>query len=338
MSGNLPLVSIVIVNFNGKRWLKNCFESINNQVYPNLEVIVVDNNSTDNSVAYIKKYPEYKLIENKNNLGFAEGNNIGVSNAKGDFYFLLNNDTVLIESDLISKAISFLLKNKKIGVLQPKICLLAHPGKIDLCGSFWTPTTMLYHYGCYQDEKLKMFDHNFPVFTCKGAAMFVRKTCVDNVGLFDPDFWCYYEETDFCHRVWLDGFECWYFSETKLLHANGGTSQGFRNDFIQYHNFKNKLRSFINNFRGLERVAVIFKFTLTAILYCALSIANKRPRNINAVFAAYWWNIKKLFAKNNKLVPIHKAALPSIVIKNPGIRYYFDLVKDLKKHKYDENV
>ncbi len=339
MSKSRPLVSVIIVNFNGLSWLKNCLSSLSKQDYLKLEVIVVDNNSTDSSVAYIRKnHPTYKVICNNSNFGFAKGNNIGVEHASGHYFFLLNNDTVLIENDLITKSIFFLLSNTKIGVLQPKICLLDNPNKIDLCGSFWTPTTMLYHYGCFQDEKMPIFDYNFPIFTCKGAAMFIRRECVEKVGLFDPDFWCYYEETDFCHRIWLSGYQCWYFSEAKLLHSNGGTSLSFQNDFIQYHNFKNKLRSFIKNFSGFERVFVVFKFTLTAILFSFLSLLKGKPKIVTAILASFWWNVKKLRHSKSPKIKRVISSIPDIVIKSPGFSYYIDLIKDLKKHKYVEEV
>jgi len=339
MKNKTLLVSIIIVNFNGKKWLEGCLASIKKQTYSKLEVIIVDNNSTDTSVTFIKKkYPEFKIVLNNDNVGFAQGNNLGVEVATGDVYFLLNNDTILCEDDLIEKTIKFVKKNPKIGVLQPKICLLNNPDKIDLCGSFWTPTTMLYHYGCFQDEHDPLFNKNFPVFTCKGAAMFIRKECVEEVGLFDPDFWCYYEETDFCHRVWSVGYECWYFSETKMLHSNGGTSLGFQNDFIQFHNFKNKLRSFIKNFSGFHRVSVLFRFTLTTVFFAVMSLVIQKPKNIKAIFSAYVWNIKKLYSDRNTKRTVIKNKIPAKVTKNPGLQYYIDLVRDLKLHTYDADI
>jgi hypothetical protein len=339
MIRKLPLVSIIIVNFNGKKWLVDCLDSIRKHDYGALEVIVVDNNSSDDSVKFIKAtYPSAKIVLNNENLGFAEGNNRGVAAATGEYYFLLNNDTILCDQDLIRKSITFLVAHPKIGVIQPKICLLNHPDKIDLCGSFWTSTTMLYHYGCFQDESDPLFSTDFPVFTCKGAAMFVKKTCVDAIGLFDSDFWCYYEETDFCHRAWLAGYECWYFSQAKILHSNGGTSLGFNNEFIQFHNTKNKLRSFIKNFRGVQRVYVIGIFMLTSIFYIFISLYLKQPKNIKSIAQAYIWNIKKAYSLWGQKERVITGKIPSMVIKKPGLRYYLDLIHDLKKHNYKNDV
>lgn len=334
MNSTQPVVSIVIVNFNGKNWLSACLPTIYTQSYEHIEVIVVDNNSQDGSVEYVKEnFPEIQVLCNSSNVGFAEGNNQGVAIAKGDFFFLLNSDTQLNDLYLVEKSIHFLQMHPKIGVLQPKICLLMNPNKIDLCGSFWTPTTMLYHYGCFQDENDPLFNQSFPVFTCKGAALFIRRECVEQVGLFDADFWCYYEETDFCHRVWLSGYECWYFSEVKMLHFNGGTSLNFDNSFIQYHNCKNKLRSFIKNFSGFERISVITRFTLSTVVLAGIFLFTGRWKSILSIFQAYSWNIKKLQEKQSRSNRLH-GSIPDLVIRSPKPVYYIDLIKDLKTHDY----
>lgn len=336
MKSNTPLVSIVIVNYNGIHWLKTCLESIYRQTYINFEIIFVDNNSSDKSVEFVNSnFPKVNVILNKKNEGFAKGNNIGISIAKGKYYFLLNNDTNLIEIDLIEKSLNFLNKNSKVGSLQPKICLLDNPKLIDLCGSFWTPTTVLYHFGFHQEESSKIFNKNFPVFTCKGAAMFVRKKCVEEIGLFDEDFWCYYEETDFCHRAWMAGWESWYFSESKLLHANGGTSSTFDSDFIQFHNFKNKLRSFIKNFHGKERIIILSKFTLVSFIFCIFSLITGRPKNILSIIMAYIWNINKLTQSTHIK---SYGEIPPYVIVRPKLRYYIDLLKNLKNHDYSKDI
>ena len=94
MKSDYPLVSLIIVNWNGKKWLRNCLDSVYSQNYKNFEVIFVDNASTDDSVDFVKdNYPETKIIQNEDNYGFAKGNNIATRIAKGKYLFFLNNDT-----------------------------------------------------------------------------------------------------------------------------------------------------------------------------------------------------------------------------------------------------
>jgi GT2 family glycosyltransferase len=326
------LISIIIVNWNGRKWLKNCFDSIYQQTYKNLEIILVDNNSSDNSVSYIRKnYPKIKIILNDKNYGFAKGNNLGLKVAKGDYYFLINNDTYIKDVDLISKLISFLEKKPEVSLVQPQIRLLENPQKIDVCGSFWTNTTLLYHFGYHKFIKYKKYNQSFPVFSVKGAAMLIRKDIVNKIGLFDEKFWCYYEETDFCHRVWLSGGECWYFPETYLLHAEGGTSINFDNYFLQYHSFKNKIRSFIKNFEGINLIIVLFKFFIISIIFILLNLAKLKFRVSLSIIKAWLWNI--YFIKNTIRNKTHKIKkIPKKIIKNPHPLYYIYLFLGLEKY------
>ncbi|MBU4223242.1 MAG: glycosyltransferase family 2 protein, partial [Euryarchaeota archaeon] len=94
MNNPSPLVSVIIVNYNGKQYLKNCLSSLSAQSYPAIEVIFVDNASSDGSVEYVRKeFPSVRIIESKKNLGFAKGNNLGIREARGELIATLNNDT-----------------------------------------------------------------------------------------------------------------------------------------------------------------------------------------------------------------------------------------------------
>ena len=130
---NKPLVSIVILNYNGKKYIKNCIESIKNQKYSNIELILVDNASTDGSMVGLKKlYPEIKLIINNQNLGSAKANNIGAESSKGEYLFFLNIDTKL-DSYCIDNLVETFKSDTEIGICACKE--LSYDGKIQWnCG------------------------------------------------------------------------------------------------------------------------------------------------------------------------------------------------------------
>lgn len=288
----LPVISIIIVNWNGKRWLKPCLESVFRQTYRHFEVILVDNGSGDDSVEYLaENFPKVKVIPLDQNLGFAKGNNAGIAKAKGDIVFLLNNDTV-IDKDMLEKIVP-IFDNPKIGTVQPKIVLQREPGKLDLAGAFWTSTTFLSYFGLRADSTLQKYNEPLKVFSNKGAAMFVRKSMLDKIGSFDEDFWCYYEETDLCHRAWLAGFECWYYPVSTCHHANGGTSLRLENSFIQFHNFKNKFLSFLKNFEARSLVMIIPTY-----LFCLLGLIvffglKGEGSKSMALIKSLIWNVQK---------------------------------------------
>src|SRR3989344_355191 len=143
----MPSVSIIVLNWNGKSFLKSCLDSLKKITYSPLEIIVVDNNSIDGSQEFVKKnYQKVSLIENKKNYGFAQGNNIGFRAAKGDYILFLNNDTV-VTPNFLEILISDFKKNKKIGCLQPQMRVMKNKNLIDSIGSFMTFTGFLYHYG-----------------------------------------------------------------------------------------------------------------------------------------------------------------------------------------------
>src|SRR5258708_22997252 len=116
---NKPLVSILIVNWNGAELLPKCLNSLRKQSYNNIEIIVNDNNSSDNSIEVLKKFKEVRLIKSKENFGFAGGNNVAIKPAKGKYVLLLNTDTV-VTKDFLGKLVASMEADSSLGVVQPK--------------------------------------------------------------------------------------------------------------------------------------------------------------------------------------------------------------------------
>lgn len=333
------MISVIIVNYNGKKWLKNCLNSLYSQTYKDFEIIFVDNASTDNSVAFVKKnYPEVKVVVNKKNYGFAKGNNIGYKHSKGDYIVLLNNDTY-VNKNYLADFIKVFNKYHKCGIAQSKIVLMDNPKKLDSAGSFWTNTTFLYHQGYAQDASLPKYNKPYKVFSVKGASMIIKREVIEKVGLFDEDFWCYYEETDFCHRAWLAGFESWYYPKPICYHKMGSTSSKFKSEIIQYHNIKNKMASFYKNFGFLSFLKYFFLINFYSLLISFYFLLKLNKAYLVANLKAMGWfykNLNNLRQKRKKVDcildkrPSYKD-LPNI--KAP-IKYYWFLLNGLEKYKY----
>jgi len=257
-------LAIVVVNYNGKNYLEVFFQSLFDAVklISNLKIriIFVDNLSNDGSVGFVRfNYPSVEIIDLPRNAGYAGAGAEIVKNIYSDFYLICNND-IKFHKDSLLELIKFSDTNRKAGVLQPMPLIMSTPNLIDSCGSFNTSTGFLYHYGNRKPCSDQKYNKPFQLFSVKGMCMLVKREVVDSVGFFNPSFWCYYEETDFCHRAWLTGWESWYVPSAKIEHDVGGTSTRFKNSFIQYVSFRNRLVSFITNYqlRTLLKVLPIY--------------------------------------------------------------------------------
>jgi GT2 family glycosyltransferase len=328
-----PKISIIVVNWNGKQWLKNCIESLEKQTYKDFEIIFIDNNSSDGSVVYVeKRFPKIVIVQTGANLGFAGGNNVGFAHAKGEYILLLNNDTVSLP-DFLENFVKAFDTIPKAGCVQSKIVSLENPKNLDMVGAYWTDSSFLYYYGYGKLADLPQYNKAMPFFTCKGASVMIPRTIIEKIGLFDDDFWLYYEETDFCHRVWLAGYECWYYPQALMYHAGGGTAIKFDNSIIQFHNFKNKLLSFLKNFEIKSLLTIIPTFIILNVVLSLLWLFQGKQMHFIALYKAIWWNIvhfKKTLAKRKKIQTLRKKSdkeIFSLVKKNPRFNYYLNLFR-----------
>jgi GT2 family glycosyltransferase len=333
-------VSVIVVNYNGERFLKDCLSSLFEQTYSDLEIMLVDNNSVDGSVRLVEQnFPLVKIIKNKENLGFAGGSNIGYQQSTGDFICILNNDTVL-EKDTIEKLVQSFDEIENLGVVQPKLLLMGRENQLDSCGSFFTNTGFLYHRGNYKNANLEKYNRSFPVYSVKGVCLLTRREVIEKVGLFDDDFFCFFEETDFCHRVWLAGYECWYYPKAVIHHALGGAALKQPSSFVQYHSFKNRLCSYLKNLSVKSLVTVLPVYLAINFVLGLVYLIKLDAENFLMIYKAVFWNfknIRKTLRKRKEVVrEVDEAEIFRKVRKNPKLSYYLCLSKiDLKN--YEDN-
>ena len=222
---DLPFVSIVIINYNGMRFLKDCLESVLRTDYPRekLEIIIVDNASTDNSVNYIQKhFPEVKLVKLSRNLGFGYGANIGASKSRGDLIAFLNND-VIVDKRWLRELVNVIIKNRDAAIVGSRV-LGFYPCKkmreyikIPILHILGGMTEV----SIETEESKKDFIY---VGTIYGAAFLIKRSVFEELGGFDPTYFMYSDEVDLCMRALLRGYMVAYCLRSIVYHFGSGTA------------------------------------------------------------------------------------------------------------------
>ena len=337
-------VSIIAVNFNGIQYLDNFFTSLFEQDLYRCEVIFVDNCSSDGSCEYVKdKWPEVKIYEMESNIGYAGAVNFGYQVSCGDLILICNNDIEFRKLAIINLA-NFILSSEQIGIVQPKPLLGEDTNAIDSCGSYWTFTGFNYHYGNYKSAHDLRYGRPLKIYSVKGMCMMVKRSLIEKVGLFDGDFWCYFEETDFCHRAILSGMESWYYPGAEIVHINGGTSRSFNNSVIEFHSFKNRLCSYLKNMEMKQLIFVLPTYICLTLCWSVASMVRGRFANSLSPLKAIYWNIlniKKTLRKRAKIYtkivrPGSNERLKGVTF-NPPFRYYLSFFSSLKNFE-DPNL
>jgi GT2 family glycosyltransferase len=339
------LVSVIIVNWNGMQWLSDCFNSLAKQDWENYEIIFVDNASRDNSVAWVRKhFPRTICVTNKQNLGFADANNIGFRKAKGKYVLFLNNDT-RVERNFLSILVNTIESDPAIGGVQSKLRLMDQPDRLDAIGAFFTNTGFLYHYGFHAKDSVRL-DTEIDLYTAKGACMMFRKSVLDHIAIagniFDPTYFAYFEETDMCHRVWLSGYRITYVPKSVVYHKAGGTSAAMNNTFIQYHSFKNRIQSYVTNLSVKTLLVLMPIHLLFTSGFAFVAFLRGKWRLSFAIISAVFWNIRHLgetkakrsYVQNHIRKLSDSKLLPKIT-RNQGIRYYRKLLGGISLYQHE---
>ncbi len=222
-----PLVSINLLIFNGKKYIKSCLSSVLAQTYPNIEILVIDNASSDNSAKIVKslRSPKIKLIENKRNFGFAGAHNQGIEKTKGKYILCLNQD-VILDKNFVARAVQILKKNSKIAALQGKLLRLDKNIKptnvIDSTGLLMLRNRRIISRGQGKVDRGE-YNKQEEIFGGDGAAPVYRRKALKDVAIdgeiFDEDFFAYKEDVDLAWRLRLYGWEAWYCPEARAWHA-----------------------------------------------------------------------------------------------------------------------
>ena len=222
-------ISVIIPNYNGEKIIDGCIQSLLKQEYKDFNIIVVDNNSADDSVKIIEeRYPSITLIKNKENLGFAAAVNIGIKASKSDFVALLNNDTEVDEKWLVN-LYSVVSKDDKIFSASSKMIRFYERDKIDDAGDQYNLLGWAYKRG--DGVSIDQFNKDKIIFsTCAGAGLYRRKI-FEEIGYFDENFFAYLEDVDVSFRGNIYGYKNIYVNNAIVYHMVSATSGSRHNEF-----------------------------------------------------------------------------------------------------------
>jgi len=239
-----PLASIIIPNWNGAHHLPVCLEALRAQTYPRIEVILVDNGSTDGSPALVtEQYPEVRLLALDRNLGLTGGNNAGFRAARGEILISLNNDT---EADphFVEALVTALLEHPEAGLAAAKMLLFDRRATIHSAGDGYGVDGIPFNRGVWQQDE-GQFDEPGWIFGGCGGAVAYRRAMLDEVGLFDESLFMYCEDVDLNWRAQLAGWRCWYTPGAVVYHKLSATGGG---PLASFYTGRNTLWVLVKNY------------------------------------------------------------------------------------------
>jgi GT2 family glycosyltransferase len=221
LENSLETITIVIINWNGSKYLVDCLKCLEIQTLPKFSVILVDNGSSDNSIQLVREnFNNVKIIALENNLGFAGGNNIALKKIETKYIALLNNDA-MPHSDWLANIVDALENHPEAGFAASKMLFYHKPDQIDRAGDVFTTagTALLRGRGKNADAYCQK---EYVFGACAGAALY-RTEMLRDIGLFDEDFFLLYEDVDISFRAQLRGYKCIYVPEAVVYHVGSGS-------------------------------------------------------------------------------------------------------------------
>lgn len=267
-----PLVSVIVLSYNGRDLLDPCLQSLAAQTYPNREVILVDNGSNDGSAACVsERYPEVKVICAEGNLGFAGGNNLGARQARGDFIALVNNDAVAAPDWLEKMTRAF--ENPRVAVAMAKIYTEGTPAE------YYEKNGTLNLIGY---NIMRVFDDPTTIFYASGCALMYRRDVVGDEP-FDEDYFLYAEDVYLSWRMRLRGYEVVHVPEAVVYHKGSATAKK-RSDTL-YYQTRNRLLNCLLFYEGATLLKLVPYF---AFDFVAGGVRNAPPlRGLLAFWGGY---------------------------------------------------
>jgi len=291
-----PLVSIIVVNFNGEKFISSCMDSLLKITYPNYEIVLVENGSKDNSLQHIKheygNIKKVKIIISKKNLFFTGGSNLGAKKARGKYVVFLNNDTE-VNRNWISELVAF-IRNKRKALVQPKIYIHNSAKSIDSVGGIYTFFGLGFGKGGNKRD-YGQYDKELSVDFVNGTSFMIEKKFFLQLGGFDNWYKYHYEDVDLCLRAKKREGKCYFCPSSIIYHKISLTFKGnVDNSSFKISVRKNSMQTVIKNFKGFDRLC---RLMILASIYLIISINDLlmlKTANLKITMAA----IKKVYFHN----------------------------------------
>lgn len=273
----------MIVNWNGRKWLKKCLSSLSNQSYKNVEILIVDNASSDDSVGYMRKYfPDVKIIQNKANLGYPKAVNIGIRKSSGEYLLLINNDA-WVDKKFIENLFNFYNSNS-YSVISPISRRYNGKAAGNMLPSIDPTGTPAYFFPITKRNKL------FFLSVC----YFCSKSEYLNTQGFDDNHFAYFEDVDWFWRLSLLGKKFNYAENVYVYHEGAGsTGRGIKYKMFLWRN-QNTLQTLIKNYSSISLLVILPVYFMQNIAEIVLFLVILRPHIAFSYIEGWWFNIKSL--------------------------------------------
>lgn len=317
-----PLVSIIILNYNGQRYLEKCLSSVLETTYPRFEIVLVDNASTDGSLYIAQrasaKYKRIKILKNDKNLGYGPGNNVGFRHATGEYIVFLNNDTT-VDPNWLTVLMNVMESDSTIGLAQ-SLVLNMDSQRVQSAGF------LLGDYIVFLSsilEKRKPEDNQLPdvfeISYAQGTSMMIKRDLIREIGLFDPKYFWFYDDTYLSFKTWLVGKRVVTASKSQVYHAGGGTA-GFDSPFIRRHNTICFLSlNFDVYWSYLELAKALFIFNYNLIIESLKEVLERKKttRIWASVYAGCWVlrNLKYIWKNRLRYLSMTKVSQEVLLSK-----------------------
>lgn len=288
-----PFISIITLNWNQTDVTCQFLESTRKLNYKNYEILVCDMGSNVDPTARIQRenYPNTRVMRSEENLGFTGGNNWGMRNAKGDYIFVVNNDTE-VTPDLLTILVDTFQKDPSIGVVCPKILFYHSPGILQYAGfteiSVFTGRNRSIGWG---EEDKGQYDHLKETFYAHGAAMLVSRAVIDKVGMFAEKFFIYYEEMDWSARIRRAGYKIMVQPAATIVHKESVT-MGRESAIKVYYHTRNRILYMRRNSNMLQFAFFAFFFLLFSVPKAIFKYGKERQfTHLKSFFRGIFWNL-----------------------------------------------
>ncbi|MCS6935520.1 MAG: glycosyltransferase family 2 protein [Chitinophagales bacterium] len=331
-------VAVVILSWNGRKYLEQFLPSVVRYTDPHLcDIVVADNCSDDDSVAFVRKnYPQVRVLVNSRNGGYAGGYNEALRQTEATYYVLLNQDMEVTE-DWVERVVEKMEKDERIAAAQPKILSYHERDKFEYAGAAGGYLDMWGYAFCrgriFQviEKDMGQYDDAVNIFWASGACMFVRAKAFWEAGGFDEDFFAHQEEVDLCWRLQHKGYRIIAVPEAVVYHVGGG-SLSYQNPHKTYLNFRNSMMMLLKNLPAAQlwKIPVRFVFDFAALIHATL-----KERNLKTACAIHrahlhfclavpelWIKRKQITQRNNGLLYPGSIVWQHFVL---GKKYFYEL-------------
>ncbi|HVA99350.1 MAG TPA: glycosyltransferase family 2 protein [Bacteroidia bacterium] len=330
-------IAIVILNWNGKKMLETFLPSIVHNNLKDVDIIVADNASTDDSILFVKNiFPQIKIIQNTENGGFAKGYNDALKLVKSDYYILLNSD-VEVTPNWIQPFLEILDKHPETVAIQPKILSYINKTEFEYAGGAGGFIDKYGYPFCrgriFQtiEKDEKQYDNEQEIFWASGACLFIKSLVFHELGGFDEDFFAHMEEIDLCWRIKNAGYKIMYCPTSTVYHLGGGTLHK-NNPQKTYLNFRNNLFIlFKNHSSRFFYPKIIIRLTLDGIAGIKFLLEGETAHFIAVIKAHFhfYGSLKKLLEKRKITKKNTKKYATSCIYRHSVVYAYY--VKKRKK-------